>query len=97
MPALLINMSGNKFCSFSLAAQFLMDSRHVISSFNGIKLSEGLSNLNSLLAVPMTLYPRLARCIAIAAPIPLEAPEISTTFLSIYVIKIFFKIIRTHC
>ena len=43
------------------AAQSLIDSRHVISSFSGIRLSEGLSNLNSLLAVPMTLYPRLAR------------------------------------
>ena len=73
-------MSGNKFCSLSLVAQSLIDSRHVISSFSGIRLSEGLSNLNSLLAVPMTLYPRLARWIAIAAPIPLEAPEISTTF-----------------
>ena len=81
IPALLIKTSGNKFCSFKEMAAAFIDSLQVISSFKGIRFSKVESNLNSFLAVPITLNPIFARWIAIDNPIPLEAPEINTILL----------------
>ena len=57
-----------------------------MSNASGTKLSNLLSNLNSLLEVPITVWPNCAKLSAIAVPIPLDAPDIKTTSLFIIIL-----------
>ena len=57
-----------------------------MSNASGIKLSNLLLNLNSLLEVPITVCPNCAKLSAIAVPIPLDAPDIKTTSLFIIIL-----------
>ena len=72
---------GIKSISLSIKGRFLTSSLAVISSCNGTIFASLLTGLNSNfpLAVPITSNPAWLRALAIAKPIPLEAPVINAT------------------